>query len=514
MKRNHWPFLALLLIALPLLLIRLAEVPYTWYDEGLNLNAARSLATTGLYALPTADELRLADPAIQTGPPMLIPLAVLYSLFGSNLAVMRLFTVMFGLLALGALYRLAYRLYGMFPAFIAVLILILMPGDTTANFILLSRQVLGEIPAILCITLGLHMLLNPKRTLWKNVWVGLWFGLAIVLKSQVLLVLSLTVGLFAFYSFLRDRSSWKQWVVIIGVMFSIYGVDWLWRLSMAGPNSAENFAVLRDGLFIHILPFRALENLKDSGVLVRLVYTLIGVGGFCLIRYFVPESRPTDSGKRQTESVLVLFSLLWVLWFSLVSIGWRRYAFIGQVFNTLLFAYIIAWGWSRLRWPVNRKIYGGLVAACMAAVVPIYLPDLKDHQGDDFFAAMRYIETTIPEEARIVSWEWPMSYFTKQQYIYPETDVVNAVTAAFFFSRPYDPAMFDPLADCPDYVLLGSFVFDRYTLDAAIDVAEQEPLFRSGVYEIHRIPSEGPQSIKDSDCSAPQTVQSRVAVKH
>ncbi|MBZ0284491.1 MAG: glycosyltransferase family 39 protein [Anaerolineae bacterium] len=513
--QNHWPFLVLLLIALPLLMIRLAEVPYTWYDEGLNLNAARSLATTGLYGLPTADDLRLSDPAIQTGPPMIIPLAALYSLFGPNLTVMRLFTVLFGILTLIALYRLSARLHGPFPAFITVLLLIMMPGDTTANFILLSRQVLGEIPAILCITLGLHFLLRPTRHFGNNVLVGLCFGLAVVLKSQVLLVLSATIALFAIYCVLIDRSAWRQWATIIGVMVALYLADWSWRLSMAGLDSTRNFEVLREGALIHIFPFRPLSNLQDTGVLIRLGYSLLACGSFFLIRWRIPESHPAESSKQRVEVFVVLFSLLWVLWFALVSIGWRRYAFIGQVFSTILIAYAINWVWLRLRWPTNQKVYAGLVAVCLVAVLPVYLPDLTNHQGDDFFAMMKYIEDEIPAEARIVSWEWPMSYFTEQQYIYPETKVVNAVTQAFFFQRPYDSAMFDPLAQCPDYILLGSFVFDRYTLGAALEVADEAPLFRSGIYEIHRIPAEELQPVNNHQpCSPRQTTQFRVASNH
>lgn len=505
--RNHWPFLALLLIAMPLLFIRLAEVPYPWYDEGLNLNAARSLATTGLYGLPTADGLRLSDPAIQTGPPMIIPLAALYSLFGPNLTVMRLFTVMFGVLALAALYTLSYRLHGPFPAFVTILILLIMPGDTTANFILLSRQVLGEIPAILCITLGLHAMLSTKRRVWKNVQIGVCFGLAVVLKSQVLLVLSVTVGLFALYSIWRNRSSWWEWGVVIGIMAVMYGIDWAWRLSMAGPDAIQNFTVLREGVFIHILPFRALENLKDKGILIRVVYALAAFGGFYLIRYRNPQNRPADRSKRQVEAFVILFSMLWVCWFALVSIGWRRYAFIGQVFSTLLMGYVVSWIWTRIKMPVNKKVYAGLAAASIPAVLLVYVPDLSNHQGDDFFAMSTYIEENLPPDARIVSWEWPMSYFTNQHYIYPDTQVVNAITREFFFKSNYDTTMFDPLAECPDYILLGSFLFDRKTLGIALEAADNEPLFRSGIYEIHHISTIGLQAVNSqSPCISEEGV--------
>src|SRR4051812_10213889 len=101
--RPHWPFCILLILFLFFTTIHIAHIPNVWYDEGLNLNAARTLAETGNYGLTSGASIRLGDPAIQTGTPMLLPLAVLYRVFGPNLAVSRLFTVVCGMAALIAL---------------------------------------------------------------------------------------------------------------------------------------------------------------------------------------------------------------------------------------------------------------------------------------------------------------------------------------------------------------------------------------------------------------------------
>lgn len=498
--KTHWPFLLLLIITLPLLLTRLAQVPYPWYDEGLNLNASRSLATNGLYALPTADELRLSDPAIQTGPPMIIPLAILYKLFGANLTIMRLLTVTFSLAALISLYALANRLYGAFAAFITILLLIIMPGDSSANYIMLSRQVLGEIPAIFFLSLGFHSLMREKRTWQADLVTGLCFGLAVVLKSQVLLVLSVTIAAFSIYRFIQYRPIWQRWTIIVATMVGLYAIDTIWRESMAGDRLADNLSILREGALIHILPMRGLYNLAESGVLVRLAGVL-GIGmAFAYARRHWPT--PNSLAKQRVEHLITLFCMLWVLWYVLISIGWPRYAFVGQVFTIVLAGAAISWGWKRFRLPQNAVVYGGLVLVCAGAAAVQYLPELRDQRGDNFFATVSYMQEQIPADARIVSWEWPISYFDPQRYIYPQTHDVNMVTARVFVPGYYTPVTFDPLAGCPDYVLLGSFALDREVLAEALKAAESAPIYSAGQYELYRIPPENLERSSDGTCTA------------
>ncbi|MBL8165256.1 MAG: glycosyltransferase family 39 protein, partial [Anaerolineae bacterium] len=485
--RTHWPLLLVLLVSLPFMIINLDSVPHIWFDEGLNLNASRVLATEGVYGLPDANGIRLADPAIQTGPPVIM-LAALYSTFGPNLTVMRLLFVLVSLGTMIALYALAFRLYGRLAAFVLLLLLLVTPGEDTSNYIMISRQVLGEIPAILCITLGLHVLLTPAQNWRTQILTGLCFGVAVTLKSQVLLVFSVTLFLWAVYRVYRKRDDWQRWLIIIGTMALVYGLDTLWR---TGAAVQYDTVTLREGIFIHILPFRALDNLREMGVLARLLLVFTICGGLFWVRWRMPQTHPKGVRQAEIENLIILFALVWVLWFALVSIGWRRYAFIGQTFTTILVAYGVALVWEGwLKLPSTRWLYAGLAAAGVIVGLVIYTPRFANPMGDQFARLVQYIQREVPAEARIVTWEWPISYFTDQNYLMPSTHATNQITAAVFLGRDIGPSPFAPLEDCPDYVLVGSFDVDRLLMGSALAAAETPALFNEGPYELYRIPAE------------------------
>jgi 4-amino-4-deoxy-L-arabinose transferase-like glycosyltransferase len=501
--RSHWLFLLVLVVMLPFLFVRLAQVPYTWYDEGLNLSALSTLAETGLYALSSDGQLRLADPAIQTGPPMIVPMSWYYRLSGHDLALIRLPVVITSLITLVVFYAFVCRLFNRNAALLAVLFLLAMPGEYTGSYILLSRQVLGEIPAILVITLGLHLLLNERSSLLQNILTGLLFGLAIALKSQVLLILPAALGLWALYRIYRDRQEWRRWLVIIGVLLLVYGLDTLWRAGMAGDQFTQNTNVLRDGALIHILPFRALNNLRDTSLLLRFGAMLLAVGGTILLLWRVPAARPTRPQNRQVMYFLLLFVSVWALWYALVSIGWQRYAFIGLVFAMpflgFLAAYLIE---TVVRRPaVLRWVYVGATVVLLAFIAYYQWRKLQDTGGEQFFAMTDFVQQNVPQDAVIVSWEWPAQFVTGRQVVYPTTNIVNAITADLALGHGYDPALFNPLAECPSYVLLGSFEVDRRVLAEALAAAEPEPLFSQGYYELYHIPEGNLERRPDGTCS-------------
>ncbi|NWG17295.1 MAG: glycosyltransferase family 39 protein [Chloroflexi bacterium] len=505
--RRHWPFGLLLLLTVPVLFIRLAEVPYTWYDEGLNLATVRTLAETGLYALPSADGLRIADPAIQTGPPILVPLSWFYTLYGPNLGLARLTIAITAVLALIALYALTCRLYGALPAYLAALFILVLPGDSTANYIMMSRQVLGEIPALLCIALGLHLLLNDRARSRSYLAVGLLFGLAITIKSQVLLILVATLGLWTVYSLLRCPQEGRRWLLVAGAMGAFYGLDLMWRSQMAGPQWAEHVETLRQGTLIHLIPFRALRNLGEFNALWRLGLTGLAVGGALWVQRRAPASAPTGDGARRVQGFLLLFAVLWVGWYAFVSIGWQRYSFVGMVFVMVFLAFLAA------RWPGRRldtrRGYAVLTGLFVLVAGAQHIPELlNDRRGADFFAMVSYVEQNVAQDAVVITWEWPVRYLTAGRFVYPTTTVANAITAATFFDWPYSKKTFDSLAACPDYVLLGSFEVDRTVLAGAITAADPNPLFRQGSYELYRIPDDNLRRLADGSC-APNPVSLR-----
>lgn len=57
--------------------------PVTWFDEGLALQGALNLVNHGQYAMRSVEGFRTLDqPLIANGPGLIVPMAVLFKVFG------------------------------------------------------------------------------------------------------------------------------------------------------------------------------------------------------------------------------------------------------------------------------------------------------------------------------------------------------------------------------------------------------------------------------------------------
>ena len=75
--RTFSPYLLLLIISLPLLLIRLPEYPLAWHDEGYSIQVAQTLVNEGIYGTYNyGDGYRPFDPTVSSGPTVIVPLAL------------------------------------------------------------------------------------------------------------------------------------------------------------------------------------------------------------------------------------------------------------------------------------------------------------------------------------------------------------------------------------------------------------------------------------------------------
>src|SRR3982074_1376355 len=64
----------------------LTSFPAAWYDEGINLQAARNLAQSGQYGLVYEDHApRPFDLQLTTGPTVIGPVAAVFGMFGVGL---------------------------------------------------------------------------------------------------------------------------------------------------------------------------------------------------------------------------------------------------------------------------------------------------------------------------------------------------------------------------------------------------------------------------------------------
>lgn len=282
-----------------------------------------------------------------------------------------------------------------------------MPGDPTATVIGLSRQVMGEIPAVLLLYCGLWLISQPYAKRLHYGMAGLVFGVATAIKSQVLLILTFTIIVWSAYQLFRQRSMWPSILLLTVVMFGFYGLDWSWRSSMASSQAEANTAVLLDGIRIHILPFRVVSNLAEPGTIARLGVVIAGLILFGAVRWRSPGSHlKAGEAYRHIEDFLVIFTVLWFSWWAFASIGWQRYAFVGFTVFVPLLAYGINWLWERVQLKVqSRKLSSALLILTVPLVVFFVTRDwlFEDRRGDEFLALIDYLKHDIPENIPIVT---------------------------------------------------------------------------------------------------------------
>src|SRR5260221_6210414 len=78
------PYLLLVAISLPALLLRLGGYPAPWHDGGSRTNAARTLAKRGIYGTYTTEGFRPFDPYITSGPMDVVAVTTSFRLLGEG----------------------------------------------------------------------------------------------------------------------------------------------------------------------------------------------------------------------------------------------------------------------------------------------------------------------------------------------------------------------------------------------------------------------------------------------
>lgn len=121
--------------------------------------------------------------------------------FSASILAVRLLTVGFALLLLGALFRLSLNLGNLRTAVGAVLLVIASPG-----FLELASSCMVEIPTVALVVAAFALLSQPYRRPWLEIGAGILFGCALQMKVIAIIYLPLTVLLL----WLKHRLTPKQ----------------------------------------------------------------------------------------------------------------------------------------------------------------------------------------------------------------------------------------------------------------------------------------------------------------
>lgn len=493
-----WSPLVLLVSAIVWATINLSTYPPPWFDEGLNFQVPKNLLLHSTYALRSSEGFRIFDPAIQTGPTVLLPATLSFWLLGIGLIQARAVVVVYMVLALVAFYGLARHTYNGRAAIAAVLLLIFLPGEESTSFLLYGRQFLGEVPALFFLLIGTWLWLRGWELVRDNYLIGAGFcyGLAMLTKSQYMVVLPLASGLFwmtdtVWYKKLRPRH-----LVLPGfVAVSIIGLWYLCQILIVGPETyTANAAVLREGFRIHIASLSLSHLRRGLGTLVRTRYVLWGLPA---ILYGLLQNLPWRQHSVRAR-VLLAFIVTWLGWYTVLSIGWSRYAFaplaISHIFVAKLL-YDLSDGFrfsSKQLTQKASKLISGLVA--FGLIISLawtgFWPLARDilfSRDRGFLGFTAYLNDNVNTADVIESFEWELDLVADHNFHHPPTSVTNVVTAEIWYGIPPPPQFYDFLVGNPTFIVNG--IFSKWTGVYPSDFLQEKcQLVASfGDYDLYRV---------------------------
>lgn len=401
---------------------RLDAWPGTWQDEGIILQAAWNLAERGVYGLRSSEGMRPFDPALTTGPTVVLPVALAFKLFGVGLAQGRAVMGLYTILTVIALYVLVQRLYDWQVALLAAFMAV--AGYTyDANLVQRGRYVLGEVPGLCFILWGAYFWTKAFRETRRRdvVLSGLLFGLAILTKEIYILVMPVLLGLWLLdlVYYRQRRHSTFIFSFVLAIM-PYAGWLVLRRLLMGAAAFAAAMEVTQDAAFITVAMPKLDWMLNSLKFLMQSTFFEWWLPG--LIYVFGASLAQRD---RNVERLfLLMFALVWLAWYLFVSSGWYRYAF-GLLAVTPIFAAVLLRDLASAlatMWETHNASTSWLARGSvgLALVFLIAFPlrnrinTVATNREVDTQALASYIGANIAPGELIESCEWEVDIFARE----------------------------------------------------------------------------------------------------
>ncbi len=330
------------------------------FDGGMNAQVALSLVEDGRYAARYRG-LHDFDHRVQTGPTLILPVAVVYKVLGAGETVLQLPSLAYLMLLFVFATFYAGRHAGPTAAVLTAILILQTP-----RLFDFGLRLYGEVPALVFFLAALLLLdcmtSRPGRSIAMAA--GAAFGLSVLTKIMMLISVAGLGMAFVVDRWLLRRTSVRSWgsilagFVLVHLPFEAYKlatlgprVYWEWWSTMARRTFAQGTSY---GMPITLHGAHKLEGhleilvrksrLPELSLVVFLVTSTLLVAALLARRW--KESR---SEKAVPFSILVLASaaalnLLWWLTLSPTSHTWLRRAFPGLILQEIVAAAALTWG--------------------------------------------------------------------------------------------------------------------------------------------------------------------------
>lgn len=473
------PILAALSLCIAVLaLYHLTEYPASWFDEGLHLQVAKTLATLGVYGDHTAGGFEYDGAVVNLGPVVILPIAAAFKVFGVGLLQARLVMVVYLFVGLCVFYRLTRMLGGPVVALAALAFLITSPEVSLFNT---GRQVLGEVPALTCALAAMLTWLaawdgSPRRLTAA----GVLFGLAALAKYQIVLAFAPTIVIAWTLNLVYYRTAPHRVFIIPAVVaFSLFAAWQGWRFATLGAEiTLRNWHGLREEAAAQAAAFVVSAVRRSAAELVS--FRTYGGALPLALAYGAWLSAPRSRAAQMWGTVW-LFAASNLTWYLCASIGWRRYAFTGLAISSIFVGKLFVDLLQRLASNGNEargsepsqevSVHppfadaSGLRAAVLAWVslilvtstAVVALPILRPPPPNSAAQIAKYLDASVPRSAVIESWEPEVEFLTDHTVSRPPTAMMNMAVRHIWLGEPPPWTRFDRLRRRPDFVLVGGF---------------------------------------------------------
>jgi 4-amino-4-deoxy-L-arabinose transferase-like glycosyltransferase len=520
-------FLWVLVIFIPVLVFyNLSLNPRPWHDEGAALLLARTLAEDGVYAVRNSDGFQTFGPVQSVGPTVILPVALVYRLFGVSLFHGRMVVALYTLLTLLLFYLVGKQLFNSLTAILGIIFLLAAPA---VRILIYGREVLGEVPGLAFFLGGFLLLskaLQKNRLVW-NVLAGLLFGAAILTKSQYLLMVPATLGLLTILDLFYYRlGAWKTLVQVSIIALACAFAWQAWQMHYFGlAKYQDDLAKLRQlaaittgfHLSTGINGIRAILG-SDSGNF----YLYWGFPAMAFLFYLASER----TRKGLLLAVVAVFTSLWLLYFMFWIVSWHHYALPAMALVALAVANLytrmarvaIPVVKDRLRSLSTRSGQPVLVVLASGVLVGLFSygmwaayhlqeyvrSDVLDPTGNQTDlrsppqlqnpgVVASYLEGNIPSGAVIETWERELGVLTDLTFHYPDQSML-ANTHNVLYRGGQENYLLgeDYLKKAKaDYVILGWFARSFPIYDLAYLKSHSDLIFSVGEgnynYEVYRL---------------------------
>ncbi len=480
-----------------LLLYRLPYYSTAGFDEGAFFNVARTFAREGVYAEASQAGYRYTGPVASTGPTVILPVALVYRLFGVGIPQGRAVVVAYGALALIALYGLAALVTDWRGALLAVILAVvgidlLMPA-------LLRGEHTGEGPGLFFLLAGLWFWLRPGERRWYTLLgVGVLMGLSSITKYQnaVFVLPALLLAWIVDLVWYRRRG-WRYFVVpgiVAGVIFFAWMYYILFLLGGADRAVASDAQGVQAATLTGYLVIDFETNLANFRTLAT--GQAISVAFLPALLYgLILALRRDDEGQRW--GILWLFLMGSASMF-ILSLGWSRNAtvvsFLSVIFAVRL-VYDLTGGlhfdWAAIRSEIlgsGRFSLSTIIAvvtfslAFSVVVIPTFQAVLRVMlNGDDsYYRLGDFIRENAPADAVIETFDKEVSLLSDNPYHFPTDHVETLLNQGITVTS--DDYHFEDYVD-PLYVIVGPYGKNVYHHDSLTGYEEIDQI---GPYRIYR----------------------------